>query len=331
MGASSGGAFVLQLPQLLPLKAVVSQIEAIPPQMLEHPSPFPPTLFVHMRRDERTSAMVHRCVRKLRGGGSADAQLLVRPLLDHAHLLLRSHRRRDAAASKQVVDALASARLVGADGQLSDDPRATDWRSVVKAAQQAGAALPGVRPGVADSLEADASAVSEVLNVAWAMHEITSDPMGEILHFVAHARLPNDSHRANGSQRTELRARAGRRHARQSFGSCRPDRPAHAAACDRAERHDLPSNWSKSRFSSPVGSPCPNPVAADVAAHPRLAVRAPYASCALLVEARATSPCARARRRTRRESPPTALARCPLELVPAVGDSSHRSAMTKNM
>ena len=77
---------------------------------------------------------------------------------------------------------------------------------MVKAAQQAGAALPGVRPGVADSLEADASAVSEVLNVAWAMHEITSDPIGEILHFVAHARLPNDSHRANGSQRTELRA-----------------------------------------------------------------------------------------------------------------------------
>jgi hypothetical protein len=32
LGASSGGAFVLQLPQLLPLKAVVSQIMAIPPQ-----------------------------------------------------------------------------------------------------------------------------------------------------------------------------------------------------------------------------------------------------------------------------------------------------------
>ena len=206
MGASSGGAFVLQLPQLLPLKAVVSQIMAIPPQMLEHPSPFPPTLFVHMSRDERTSAMVHRCVRKLRGGGSAAAQLLVRPLPITPTFFSDRIDGLDAAASKQVVDALASARLVGADGQLSDDPRATDWRSVVKAAQQAGAALPGVRPGVADSLEADASAVSEVLNVAWAMHEITSDPMGEILHFVAHARLPNDSHRANGSQRTELRA-----------------------------------------------------------------------------------------------------------------------------
>ena len=35
MGASSGGAFVLQLPQLVPgMRAVVSQIMAIPPQML---------------------------------------------------------------------------------------------------------------------------------------------------------------------------------------------------------------------------------------------------------------------------------------------------------
>lgn len=113
LGASSGGAFVLQLPQLLPLKAVVSQIMAIPPQarsprlslaparpragrrvadqgpaaagpppqacrlecrtrtcwtaaivwcllpqMLRAAAdPYPPTLFVHMSRDEHTEAI----------------------------------------------------------------------------------------------------------------------------------------------------------------------------------------------------------------------------------------------------------------------------------
>ena len=49
MGASSGGAFALQLPQAVPdLAAVVSQIMAIPPQILisQDNQPFPPALFI---------------------------------------------------------------------------------------------------------------------------------------------------------------------------------------------------------------------------------------------------------------------------------------------
>jgi len=44
LGASSGGAFVLQLPSAVPCAAVVSQIMAVPPSML--PAKPPPTLFV---------------------------------------------------------------------------------------------------------------------------------------------------------------------------------------------------------------------------------------------------------------------------------------------
>ena len=48
LGASSGGAFALMLPSLVPnIKAVVSQIMAIPPAMLPDLK-MPPTLFVHM-------------------------------------------------------------------------------------------------------------------------------------------------------------------------------------------------------------------------------------------------------------------------------------------
>ena len=68
-GASSGGAFALMLPALIPkIKAVVSQIMGIPPHML--PEGAPPTLFVHMPRDQRTASLVQKCVRKLRQGVS---------------------------------------------------------------------------------------------------------------------------------------------------------------------------------------------------------------------------------------------------------------------
>ena len=77
-GASSGGAFVLQLAAIMPVAAVVSQIMAIPPSML--PSPMPPTLFVHMAKDQRTAALVDKCVHRLqtlKGSSDAAAQIAV--------------------------------------------------------------------------------------------------------------------------------------------------------------------------------------------------------------------------------------------------------------
>ena len=44
--------------------------------------------------------------------------------------------------------------------------------------------LPGNAPGVADSLQADESAVAEELNVAWAAHEITADFMAQTLAWI---------------------------------------------------------------------------------------------------------------------------------------------------
>jgi hypothetical protein len=42
-----------------------------------------------------------------------------------------------------------------------------------------GATMPG-RPGQRDSLQADLSPISEVLNLAWAQHEITADHIEEV-------------------------------------------------------------------------------------------------------------------------------------------------------
>jgi hypothetical protein len=55
--------------------------------------------------------------------------------------------------------------------QTQSDPRGNNWRDVIKPLPGA-AALP---------TGADASGLSEVLNVAWAGHELVSEPVGEAL------------------------------------------------------------------------------------------------------------------------------------------------------
>ncbi|EOD07510.1 hypothetical protein EMIHUDRAFT_218474 [Emiliania huxleyi CCMP1516] len=150
LGASSGGdrvlrrcrrsassAFVLMLARELPLRAVVSQIMALPPAMLQgyNGTPFPPTLFLHMPRDGRTAALVSKCVGRLSQQG--------RP-----------------------------------------DPRRSKWRETLCADEGLCALLPGRRPGEPDALVHDVSPVAEVLNVAWAQHEIVADYMPQTMEWI---------------------------------------------------------------------------------------------------------------------------------------------------
>lgn len=215
LGASSGGAFALMLPALIPkIKAVVSQIMGIPPSML--PEPAPPTLFVHMPRDQRTASMVQKCMRKLRQGGVATAEIAVPPAKPTAGFFLQRIERLAPAAAIQLHGALKRAGLLDADGYLADDPRRTEWREVLRADAKLMAQLPGPSPnGPSDTLRADESAVSEALNVAWAMHEIVSDQIEATLRWVRDptstveqaSRPAAPPHRGGGSLRheTELR------------------------------------------------------------------------------------------------------------------------------
>ncbi len=187
MGASSGGAFVLQLPQAVPgMAAVVSQIMAIPPQMLisQDNQPFPPALFVHMARDTRTSALVDKCVRKLKQNGFKAASIEVPPLAITDDYFASRIAGLGGATSQRLRRVLDKASLLDGAGKLLDDPRRTPWRDAVRAASGLAEQLPGVAPGVTDSLQADESAVAEELNVAWAAHEITADYMRQTLAWI---------------------------------------------------------------------------------------------------------------------------------------------------
>lgn len=186
LGASSGGAFALMLPSLVPnIKAVVSQIMAIPPAMLPD-TKMPPTLFVHMPRDQRTAGLVKKCVRQLVRRGVASAEIEVSPTKPSASFFLQRIERLTPAAADQLHGALKKAGLLDSEGHLADDPRRTNWREVLRAEPNLMALLPGPSAsGPPDSLVADQSAVAEALNVAWAMHEIVSDQIEATLQWVS--------------------------------------------------------------------------------------------------------------------------------------------------
>ena len=76
--------------------------------------------------------------------------------------------------AEKAFQALRDGGFVDASGFLVDDPRRTNWRDAVRP----------VVPEAVDSLVADASPVSEILNVAWARHEFTDAHLEESLDWL---------------------------------------------------------------------------------------------------------------------------------------------------
>ncbi|WIA33969.1 hypothetical protein OEZ86_007064 [Tetradesmus obliquus] len=200
LGASSGGAFVLTLPAYLPLKGVCAQIMGLPadwyagflPQQQaqqEEDGADPevaggnananaaaPVLFVHMPRDTHTAALVAEDVELRKGRGLVSATLEVQPQAVTA-AFLAGHMPELAAggAAQQLADLLKQQGLLDAQGLLLHDPRGSDWRRVVTSSS-----IPGASSW---SLAPDKSGLPELLNVAWAGHEIVSDTTAAMLDF----------------------------------------------------------------------------------------------------------------------------------------------------
>jgi len=76
--------------------------------------------------------------------------------------------------SKQMVQDLKDAKLIDDNGLLEIDPRKSDWRPVLQKHADK----------INDSMIADASPISEVMNVAWGMHEMARDGVKDALDFL---------------------------------------------------------------------------------------------------------------------------------------------------
>jgi len=78
------------------------------------------------------------------------------------------------AASALAVKTLRSNGYLDERGMLREDPRQSEWRSV----------LWDVARTRSDRLVADDSGISELMNVAWSMHEITDEYLDEAFDFL---------------------------------------------------------------------------------------------------------------------------------------------------
>ncbi|KAK9836287.1 hypothetical protein WJX81_002164 [Elliptochloris bilobata] len=186
LGASSGGAMVLALAQRLPLDGVCAMIMAVPPQALGgKPADaasvktwaYPPAFFVHMARDTNTARAVAADMAVLKKQGVWTDELVVQPRPLSPMFFSDRSDAVDAAASEKIYKALRDAKLLNATGYLVDDPRQTghEWRKAVQA---------GMPEAAQVSLRADEAAVPELLNLAWARHEIDSDAAAQALDWM---------------------------------------------------------------------------------------------------------------------------------------------------
>eukprot|EP00747_Dinoflagellata_sp_TGD_P069530 gnl/TRDRNA2_/TRDRNA2_156163_c0_seq2.p1 gnl/TRDRNA2_/TRDRNA2_156163_c0~~gnl/TRDRNA2_/TRDRNA2_156163_c0_seq2.p1 ORF type:complete len:352 (-),score=36.45 gnl/TRDRNA2_/TRDRNA2_156163_c0_seq2:41-1096(-) len=169
-GASSGGAF---MGYLVHSDVLGSQLKCIAPQISSTllGKKLVPSFFVHMTRDRRTAEGVAKKVEEMRNRGVQVQELRVTASPVTAKFLSRGMSRGEAEA---VVRALKEGGLVDDKDLLKTDPRGSRWRDALRKAS----AVPSN-----DTLKLDQSSTSELLNVAWAQHEITAQYTDTMLDF----------------------------------------------------------------------------------------------------------------------------------------------------
>lgn len=171
-GASSGGRFVSTLlePSLrgvnVSLSGYISQISA----------PFGPSnvpaVLITMNRDLLINAEAVTVVEELTKRKVPALHIRVPPVPVTANYFAERIGSVYALKSPQMVQTLHAAGILSDEGMLVEDPRQSGWRLLLAPF------------AVNDTLRADQSPLSEVINAAWGMHEMTRDGVHEGLEFL---------------------------------------------------------------------------------------------------------------------------------------------------
>jgi hypothetical protein len=175
LGASSGGTFVASVlarqttSSSSLLSGYIAQIAAPHGDAVKNM----PAVFITMNRDLWTDQRVSEVMEVLRADDGVPAQHIRLPPLKLERDFFASRIGEEYTdRSPAMVDALETNGLLQ-DGFLTQDPRKSNWRMHL-----APLALKN------DSLVPDQSEISEVLNCAWGMHEMTRDGVHEALSFL---------------------------------------------------------------------------------------------------------------------------------------------------
>lgn len=183
MGASSGGAFVLFLAAHYKLQGVCSQIMGLPGDMMTElidtaKVPFPPTMLVHMPKDDTTARRIKEDLKVLQEKKIPSLEVEVHPAALSPTFLSDVIGKTDITPeqSKAIYDSLLEGGFISDQGFLLRDPRRTEWRQHLRES--------GKVPDFHQlRMHADMSPIFEQLNLLWANHEIVSAPTSDMLDF----------------------------------------------------------------------------------------------------------------------------------------------------
>mmetsp|Transcript_391 Transcript_391/g.594 ORF Transcript_391/g.594 Transcript_391/m.594 type:complete len:231 (+) Transcript_391:3-695(+) len=173
-GASSGGGFVSSvLPQAITtaggtLHGYISQIAAS-----SRSTPLS-SVFITMNRDTRTDANAKEIIKSFQEKQLSAKHIRLDPVPLKPDFFSERILIIDSDLSTQMVQDLKDAMLIDDKGMLQGDPRQSNWRSVLQKHADK----------IDDGLVADASPLSEVMNVAWGMHEMARDGVKDALSFL---------------------------------------------------------------------------------------------------------------------------------------------------
>ena len=171
LGASSGGAMVGLLPGaesssgLGHLSCIVPEVMGVDTELNANV----PTLFIHMPKDKRTAAKVDENIQDLKSRKVRVHELRAEPQKVTVEYLSKCL---DEKKAQELVKAYQEEKIIDSDGFITREPRSRHWTSTAKKVV-----------GSEDTLTADESCLSELMNVAWAMHEFTSQFAQEIFDF----------------------------------------------------------------------------------------------------------------------------------------------------
>eukprot|EP01083_Nonionella_stella_P093544 262204_1 len=186
-GASSGGSFVgslasnNELVNAVGLAGVMVQISVINIGFDDMAARiFVPVLFIPMRKDGRTSGIVKREAQLLKKNENISTVCWVDPTaIDTSYFYRKIGGELTLADSEKMQQALKENGYLDEKDFLAEDPRQSDWRYVIQSA------IGQERLNkMFDGLVADESAISESMNVAFALHEIAAQCVHEMFDFM---------------------------------------------------------------------------------------------------------------------------------------------------
>ena len=192
-GASSGASMAFHLSthsHLLKFKlsGIICQI-AIPQEqqfalLKEHKSKIP-TVIMTMSRDHAQVRLIPSISKHYKDNGIPFHHFLVEPKQMTVEYFVKYGINK--VLSEDIVTALLTNRIISKSGSqeekmlLRHDPRSSDWRRYIQPVLSSSSGSSG---SSTDSLKADASPISEIMNIAYAFHEMTDEYVADAIEFL---------------------------------------------------------------------------------------------------------------------------------------------------